>query len=177
MVVVKKINHSKSNHEKNDYSNNNYINGNTVLAPQYDPSIDQEYLNSIKKRKERLKIKFKKSIKSKFRIMRNIALVLVIGLTLVGRYSSIYTMQQQLNRTQNDITDLHRQNDSLKVSLVEQSNVSQVQATAIMKLNMVQPDKNVAIYTDLSKDNFNNDTNLTADKNNNIIGRLIKALF
>ena len=175
--MVKKVNHSKSNHSKSGYSNNNYINGNTVLAPQYDPSIDEEYLNSIKKRKERLKIKIRKSMKSKFCIMRNIILVLIIGITLVGRYSSIYNMQQQLNKTQNDITDLHRQNDSLKVSLVEQSNVSQVQATAVTKLKMVQPDKNVAIYTDLSKDNFNNDANLTADKNNNIIGKLIKALF
>lgn len=176
MVVVKKADQAKSNYSKSGYSNSNYVNGNTVLAPKYDPSIDEEYLNSIKKRKEKLKIKNKKGMKRKLCIMRNIALVLVIGITLVGRYSSIYNMQQQLNKTQSEISDLNRQNDSLKVSLVERGNVSQVQNVATTKLSMIEPDKNVAIYTNLSKENFNNDQN-TADKNNNMIGNLIKALF
>lgn len=177
MVVVKKANHAKSNYSKGGYPDNNYINGNTVLAPKYDPSIDEEYLNSLKRRKEKLKVKNKKSMKKKLCIMRNIVLILVIGVTLVGRYSSIYNMQKQLNTTQSAIADLNRQNDSLKVSLVERGNVSQVQDVAVNKLNMVEPNKNVAIYTDLTKDNFNNETQNTADKNNNIVGKLIKALF
>jgi cell division protein FtsL len=176
LVVVKKANHTKSNYSKSGYSDNNYINGNTVLAPQYDPSIDEEYLKSIKERKEKLKIENKKSIKRKFSILRNIVLVLIVGVVLVGRYSSIYNMQQQLNKTQNAISDLNRQNDSLKVSLVERGNVSEVQDIAVTKLNMVEPNRNVVIYTDLSKDNFNSDAQNTADKNN-IIGKFIKALF
>lgn len=172
MVVIKKTNNTKSN-----YSKSNYINGNTVLAPQYDPSIDEEYLELKKKRKEKLKIKNKKNMKMKLAIIRNIVLVFIIGITLIGRYSSIYNMQQQLNKTQNEITDLNRQNDSLKVELVKENDVQQIQDTAVTKLNMVQPDKNAVTYTNLSKDNFNTDAKVTADKNNNIIGKLMKALF
>lgn len=172
MVVIKKANYTKGNHLKN-----NYINGNTVLAPQYDPSIDEEYLELKKKRKEKLKINNKKNMKIKLATIRNIILVFIIGVTLIGRYSSIYNMQKQLNKMQNEITDFNRQNDSLKVELVKQNDVAKVQETAVTKLNMVQPDKNSVIYTNLSKDNFNTDAKVTADKNNNIIDKLIKAIF
>jgi cell division protein FtsL len=172
VVVIK-----KAKNMKNNYTKSNYINGNTVLAPQYDPSIDEEYLKLKKKRKERLKNKNKKAVKTKLTIIRNIVLVFIVGVTLIGRYSSIYNMQKQVNNTQDEITNLNLQNDNLKVELVKQSDITKIEDTAVKKLNMVQPDKNVATYIDLSKDNFNNDTKITADKNNNIIGELMKALF
>lgn len=122
------------------------INGNTVLAPNHAP-----YRESEQKRQVRNKKSANKALKKKFAIMRNIMIAFIVGITLVGRYCIIYSLQEELNKTTQNITALNKENENLKVELVKYNNIQYIEDTAVNKLGMVTPDRNDAIYADISK--------------------------
>lgn len=123
------------------------INGNTVLAPSHVP-----YRESEQKRQVRKNVSRKKNINKKIVIMRNIMIAFIVGITLVGRYCIIYNLQDQLNTTNQNIAALNKENENLKVELVKYSNIQYIEDIAVNKLGMVTPDRNHAIYADISKD-------------------------
>jgi cell division protein FtsL len=88
------------------------ISGNTVLKPKYSP-----FKNNEKKREEEEKNRKAKNrqrnrrLNGKVKIIRNIALTFIIGLILVGRYSTIYNMQKELNSIKTNINTINRENE------------------------------------------------------------------
>ena len=130
------------------------ISGNTVLAPQYLPKEKDKYEELKKLRNENKKKQKLKQIKSKKKVLRNIAITFILGVTLIGRYSMLYNVQRDLNRINTQISTVKVENENLKVELLKFSNIHYIEEKAISQLHMIRPDKDQVIYTDLSKNNF-----------------------
>jgi len=133
------------------------INGNTVLAPNYMPYRESEQNGQVRKNNSN-----KKNINKKIIVMRNIMIAFIVGITLVGRYCIIYNLQSKLNTTKQNIAVLNKENENLKVELVKYNNIQYIEDVAVNKLGMVTPDRNHAIYANISKNNI-----ITADSKSN----------
>lgn len=159
----------------------NYINGNTVLNPNYDPqgpSKKQEQEIFEKAKAKNLQNIMEKRVNSKAKTLSSIVLVFVIGLTLVFRYACIYKVQKNLSNIKNETISLNKENESLKVELVEASNLANVEKIATEKLHMVRADKTQAIYADLTEENLGKVT--SSDKNEvqlSLFQKIYKMLF
>lgn len=136
----------------------NRFNGNTVLAPEYVPSKKDQY-EKIKKNKRNKKKKKDRRLKKKFRTLGSILLIFVLGVTIITRYCIIYNMQKELNNIENKVAVLDKDSENLKVELVKYSNLNTIEKQAKDNLHMVVPDKESAIYSDLSYNNFKENTN------------------
>lgn len=161
-------------------NNENYIQGNTVLVPQRVEKTKDNRLKELEEgRSELHKKKTNKRISSKVCVIRNIALVFIVGALLIARYSIIYDMQRNLNAIKSDITETSRENESLKVELVKYNNLRFIEETATAKLHMIQPDKNAAVYVSLDKNYFPNvaekDDKLVSQQN--LIQKIKNLLF
>lgn len=153
------------------------IQGNTVLKPKYSPSKNNESEKEKEEKKKRYK-QINRRIKNKLKIIRNIALIFTIGITLVARYSIIYDMQRELNSIKSNINNINKENENLRVELVKYSNIMQIEDIAINKLHMVKPDKSMAVYTDLSKEIVQStEKKKQVEEQQNIWNRLKKLLF
>lgn len=134
----------------------NRFSGNTVLKPQYEPQIEKDK-DKEKEKKEQYKRNKKvqqKLLKKKFKTLRNIIIVFILGITLVARYGILYGMQKELTNINSEISEVEKESENLKVELVHYSNLSNIEKVAGQNLKMVPPNKDSAIYTDLSYDNF-----------------------
>ena len=157
----------------------NLVRGNTVLAPQYQPKEDNSY-KKLKESSNKAKLNSKnKKLKNKLGTLRNIAIVFVVGVTLVGRYSVIYNMQYNLDELDSKISSLNKENDNLKVELVKYQNLQLIEEAAINKLGMVKPETKNAIYCDMNKQLFKDIKNKTnnEDKKENIFKKIASKLF
>lgn len=139
------------------------INGNNAMQPEY-----TEEKQMIKRRKPK-----KNKINNKLKVIRNIGLVFIIGLTLIARYSIIYNMQMGLNSSQNRIENLNRDNENLMVELVKYNNLQYIEDTAVNKLHMVQPEKSSVVYVDLNKSIIKKET---SDKDNKKFNSILDML-
>jgi len=127
----------------------NYVIGNTVLAPIYEPE-DPSKNQKLKKLK---KINDKKlNIKVKF--LSYMAITFIVGLILVFRYTSMYSVEKNLSNIKNETINLNQENDDMKVQLVNVSNLDNVQKIATEQLHMVKVNQDQVIYADLTKENF-----------------------
>lgn len=131
---------------------NNYINGTAVLAPNVHPREDGEKKERLSIDRKALKEERDKRLKSKLKIIRNIALIFVVGVTMVARYSQIYTMQRQLNTINKEISNINKENENLKIELVKYNNLKLIEEIATTKLKMIRPTKADVMYVDMSKE-------------------------
>ena len=148
------------------------IRGNTVLAPSQVPYVNREKeKNQIIKKKNR-------KIKKQAIFIRNIFIAFIIGLTLIGRYSTIYNMQQQLNSTKSNINEMNKENDNLKVELVKYNNLHYIEEVATNKLHMITPNRNDAIYANISKNTIVSTTASTnTEANKSFMSKAIDKIF
>ncbi|EPS51695.1 cell division protein FtsL [Clostridium botulinum CFSAN002367] len=77
-------------------------------------------------------------------------------------------MQKDLSNINSHISEVEKENENLKVELVHYNNLSNIEKVAGQNLKMVPPDKDSAIYTDLSYNNFKaeNSKNHIGEKHN-----------
>nr|WP_251860182.1 cell division protein FtsL [Clostridium sp. Marseille-Q2269] len=158
----------------------NTFNGNTVLKPQYDPQIEKD-----KRKKEQYKRNKKvkqKLLKKKFKTLRSIIIAFIIGVALVTRYGMLYSMQKDLSNVKNQISEVEKDNENLKVELVHYNNLKNIEKTAGEKLKMISPSKDSVIYADLSYNNFKKENSKVhvSEKDNvflELLSNLKKLLF
>ncbi|ACA53764.1 cell division protein FtsL [Clostridium botulinum] len=160
----------------------NRFNGNTVLKPQYEPQIEKDKVKDKKEQYKRNKKIQQKLLKKKFKTLRNIIIAFIIGVTLVARYGILYSIQKDLSNINSHISEVEKENENLKVELVHYNNLSNIEKVAGQNLKMVPPDKDSAIYTDLSYNNFKteNSKNHIGEKHNAFLeffSNLKKVLF
>ncbi|KAA8668112.1 hypothetical protein F3O63_14875 [Clostridium sp. HV4-5-A1G] len=124
----------------------NIINGNAALQPEYKPY--RKHSNKIHKKKD---VNRQAKVKKKLKVILNICVFFVVGLTLIYRYSIIYNMQTELNSVESNISDINRQNENLTVELVKYNNLKYIEENAMNKLKMVVPNKQNAVYINLDK--------------------------
>nr|WP_242977215.1 MULTISPECIES: cell division protein FtsL [Clostridium] len=160
----------------------NRFSGNTVLKPQYEPQIEKDKEKEKKEQYKRNKKIQQKLLKKKFKTLRNIILAFILGVTLVARYGILYGMQKELSGVNSEISEVEKESENLKVELVHHSNLSNIEKVAGQNLKMVPPDKDSAIYTDLSYNNFKKEDskNHIGEKHNAFLeffSNLKKVLF
>ncbi|XOQ58644.1 MAG: Cell division protein FtsL [Clostridium sp.] len=125
-------------------NSNKIVNGNNAMEAEYETN------RASKKKKKVVKRNRKKYVKHKIKTMRNIALVFIVGVTLITRYCIIYNMQMEYNSIQNRINKIKRENENLKIDLMKYNNIEYIEDKAINKLNMVQTKKSSAVYVNLN---------------------------
>ena len=150
------------------------IRGNTVLAPNQVPDRNREIEKQQIIKKKNIK---NRKIKEQAFVIRNIFIVFLVGLALIGRCCSIYNMQKQLNTIQSNISDLNKDNDNLKVELVKYNNVQYIEEVATNKLHMVTPDMNNAIYANISKGTIIPTSSSKSDSNDSFISKVVSKIF
>lgn len=131
------------------------VNGNTVLQPEYKP-----YKETGKKELKHKNKNRELKIKRKLKVIRNICIVFIVGVILIYRYCVIYNAQTELNSIENDISQINKQNENLRVELVRYNNLEYIENNAINKLQMKVPDKGSAVYTSLDKKIIKTDEDL-----------------
>lgn len=154
----------------------NAISGNTVLQPEYVPYVEERE-EELRRRAKEKKLR-QKRLKGKIKIIRNITLAFTVGVILIGRYCVIYNMQQQLNSIGNNINEINRDNENLKVELVKYNNIQYIEDAAVSKLHMIPPDKGTAVQADLDKEVIKaSDKKSDNQTYKSIWGKLSKMLF
>ncbi|MEW9093651.1 MAG: cell division protein FtsL [Clostridiaceae bacterium] len=131
---------------------NQYINGSTVLAPNSYPEVKKGTKEKVTIDRKALIEEKNKRLKNKFKVIRNISLVFIVGVTIVGRYGQIYSMQRELNGLNKKISDINKDNENLRIELVKYNNLSLIEEIATTKLKMVKPTKADIIYVDMTKE-------------------------
>lgn len=157
---------------------NSYVRGNTVLIPEYNPSreYNDEKHKKLEKSKKEAQAKLRKQkTKEKLAVLRLIAFVFVIGVFLLYRYALIYKMEASLSSYKAQASNLVAENESLKLKLAKNANISSVEDTAINTLHMINPNPADIIKVDLSKNNFKVDQ--SNNKSASILDKLKKILL
>ena len=126
----------------------NYTRGNHALKPKRKISTPKktkelEKLKKLKKDK-RNKLKDKKE-DSKKSISLIIATIFILGIIIIWRDTSVFSLQNKLTQLNKDIKSMVVDNEALKVDLLKTSSIETVKNTAESKLKMVTPSKDEVI--------------------------------
>jgi len=160
-------------------SKENMVRGNTVLAPQYEPrEPDRKQQEELRRAKEVQKANREKRVKNKAKLIMNIGIGFIIGLTIIYRYGILYNIRQELTTVKGQVMAVSKENEDLKVVLAKSRSIDDIEKVATEKLHMVRADRNQVVYSDLTKENFKN----TSNKNNEetevgFLQRFINKLF
>lgn len=156
-----------------------YINGNTLPKPEIRDPREREKYEELKKSKRESKEAIQnKRIKKKLKVMRNIFVAFIIGLTLILRYSVLYSTQQDINKSKIMVSSINSDNENLRLKLLKNSNMKTIEENAVNNVKMIYPDKNKVIYEDINKNNFKTATSSNKTSVSlNIINKIKKLLF
>lgn len=160
--------------------NKNIVSGSSALAPQRIPSKDREtqrHKDLEKLRKEHQRINKEKSINKKVVILRNIALLFIVGLTLVYRYSIIFNMEKDILDVKKQISNINAENESLRINLLKYNDINLLEEEAFKNLNMIPKSRVNDIYIDLDKNNFKNNIQEGEKESDNLFSKIKKILY
>lgn len=152
------------------------ISGNTVLVPNENPSRSFEKENKQDNKKSVKNNKHRK-LKEELKVLMNISLAFIIGLTIIYRYSALYVSQKNLNDIRNEISSKKKENEDLRINLIKFQSDQYIENEALGKLHMVKPDKNSIEYIDLSKNNFKTQKEFKEEQNKSNLLAKIKNFF
>jgi hypothetical protein len=71
---------------------------------------------------------------------------------------------------------MNKENENLKVELVKYNNIQYIEEVAVNKLNMVTPDRNDAIYANISKNTIIA-AQSESNENKNVLTALAQKIF
>lgn len=158
----------------------NSINGNNALAPDYTPSRHedtQRYKELHKSKNEYNKKRKRKQILYKTKVLRNILITFIIGITLVYRYSALYNMEKNISEVKHEINKINAENENIRIKLLKYTNIQSIERKAKYELEMIYPSKVNTIYIDLKKNNFNEIIEEQKEKKNSTIVEKIKSIL
>lgn len=157
------------------------VSGNTALVPErktYENSEEEKYKKIRESQREALRRKKHLKLKSQARIIMSIVIIFIMGITIIYRYSEIYTMQGKLLNLQNEERNITSQNENLKYKLSSYDDIKEIQKNATEKLHMIQPNDSNVVHVNLSKNSITvkKDGN-TNNKSKNIFEVIMSKLF
>lgn len=161
-------------------NNKSNINGNNALAPQQVPSrqADHNKQRDLEKlKKEHIRINKQKSVNKKAKILRNIVLCFIIGITLIYRYSVIYNMEKDILDVKSKISAVNAENENLKIGLLKYNNIKEIENSAVKGLSMIPKSGANIVYINLEKNNFKDFSKAEVKKNEGIVEKLKKILY
>lgn len=124
-------------------SGNDYIYGSTA----YDYEKPKK---SIKDKKpiEKPKVKKKKSNKNKakLKLMLSVSVVFLMAFITVGRYTAILTLSSDIRDQKQEVQNIQKDNQNVKVELAKLNNTKDIEQEAINKHKMTYPTKENTIF-------------------------------
>lgn len=129
---------------------------------------------AFKNNKKEEKIEKNKNRRSS--MIKTVAIAFLLGITIMVRYSIIYSNQNQLSNIKNEITNVKYNSDESKVQLLKFSDIKDIDEKSRTALNMVEAKISNTYFYDLNKDNFLDEKDKKLQKES-FIDKIIKFLF
>lgn len=101
----------------------------------------------------------------------------VVGLTIVGRYGSIYADQKEIISLQEKIHVMKEESEALSVKLLKYDNIAYIEEVATKELNMIKPKSGEAVYVDMQNVEPVAAENNEAQKGKNLFSKIKDLLF
>ena len=133
---------------KLEVKDGNYTRGNHALKPKRKISTPKKTkeLDKLKKLRKDKKNKLReKKNNSKKSISLIIAMIFILGITIIWRDGKVFSLQNKLTELNKDIKSMVVDNESLKVDLLKTSSIETIKNTAESNLKMVIPSKDQVI--------------------------------
>lgn len=109
-------------------------------------------------------------------IIKIVAIGFLLGITIMVRYSIIYSNQSQISNIKNEITNVRYNSDELKVQLLKFSDIKKIDEKSKTEFKMIEPKIANIYFYDLSKDNFSDEKDKKSQKKS-FIDKIIEYLF
>lgn len=157
----------------------NSVSGNNALAPDSSPSRDtreRKYKELEASKREHKKINKQKLVNKKAKVLKNVLLAFIVGITLVYRYSLIYDMEKNITEIKKEIAVVNADNENLRIELLKFNNIEEIEKISVQQLNMIPKSKTNVVYIDLEKNNFEK-AEENMKKNGGFIEKIKKILF
>jgi len=117
------------------YSRSNYAYDNYA----YDYEKYNSYAEEKKKDKREKKQKHSINLKSRLKLMTIVLVMFCTGMLIVGRYALIMNLNNQCMALKNKIAANQKENENLKLELMNFYDIKQIEKDATTKLSMVRP--------------------------------------
>lgn len=155
------------------------VSGNNALKAAARPLPKERVKNPEIERQQREERKKARKVKilGFLKLNGSILAAGVVGLTIVGRYSSIYADQKQIITLQEEIHTMKEESEALSVKLLKYDNIAYIEEVATNELNMVKPKSGEAVYVDLESVKPLVSDNSQTQKEENIFSKIKTLLF
>ena len=100
-----------------------------------------------------------------------------MGLTIVGRYGSIYADQKEIISLQEKIHVMKEESEALSVKLLKYDNIAYIEEVATKELNMIKPKSGEAVYVDMQNVEPVAAENNGTQKGKNLFSKIKDLLF
>lgn len=130
-----------------------YINGSTAVKPKrkVEKKRDDRY-EEYRKAKIRSQKRKKEKLFQKYIAVGQIAVaVLVVGSVVLHRDGLVYGLKQDLKAVNTDIKVLKDENEAMRVDLLKNSSLKNIEANAMKKVKMIEGSEAERVSVDLSK--------------------------
>lgn len=135
------------------------------------PEIDRQ---QREERRKARKVKILKFLK----FNGSIVAAGVVGLTIVGRYGSIYADQKQIISLQEKIQVMNEESEALGVKLLKYDNIAYIEEVATKELNMIKPKSGEAVYVDMENvESIATEANGDAQESVSLFSKIKELLF
>lgn len=101
----------------------------------------------------------------------------VVGLTIVGRYGSIYADQKEIISLQEKIHVMNEESEAISVKLLKYDNIAYIEEVATKELNMIKPKSGAAVYVDMQEVEPATAENNETQKGENLFSKIKELLF
>ncbi|MEG2017868.1 MAG: hypothetical protein RR844_07450 [Clostridium sp.] len=101
----------------------------------------------------------------------------VVGLTIVGRYGSIYADQKEIISLQEKIHVMNEESEAISVKLLKYDNIAYIEEVATKELNMIKPKSGAAVYVDMQEVEPAAAENNETQKGENLFSKIKELLF
>lgn len=152
------------------------VNGSNAMSTVVEPQRQRSKTEAPRKRTS-TKTTRKTELKSKLKVMSTVSICFMVGVLLIGRYTTIYKNQNAIRNLKSEIESLKYNNDDLKVHLLKFEDINAVDKEAREKFTMITPGVNNVIYSDLSKNNFGEKTESKSSKTKEVFEKIKNILF
>lgn len=143
---------------------------------------DESFVIKKKISREEIRRKQLKKAKKQLKLISMVFLSFCVGIFIVGRYAYIISLNNQCSEIKKEIEQNQKENERLKVKLLEYYNIKQIEKEATTELSMVRPESHNTVYLDGSALAFEE---IETDKDENLkntgllekIASLFSSLF
>lgn len=124
------------------------------IEPEYSPEVTETNKEENNKRVKQEKHSKAKEKKKNITRIAYVVIGFAILLTISYRYALINTSFSEKEKLKNQLTEIQKQNQQLKVSIEQGMNINTIEQQAKERLGMQKLDNNQKVYINLDKSDY-----------------------